>query len=993
MRFGVLGETRAWHDDGTEVMLGGPARRALLALLLARPGEAVPAGRLIEDLYGDPEAGNALQAQVSRLRRAVPVEHTPAGYRVAAAPEDVDAGRFERLADEGRAALRAGDPARAAVLLREGLGLWRGEAFADFPDHPAGARLAERRLAAVEDRIEADLARGEPTGLVAELRELVAAHPLRERARELLMRALRAEGRPAEALAAFAETRQMLADELGADPSPGLAGLHRELLRGGPAAPPAPLTGFVGRDEDLAAVARLLRTARLVTLLGPGGVGKTRLAVEAAAAHPGEVCFVALAPLRDPADLPRAILAALGLPETGLLAPAAADPLARAAAALAERPPLLVIDNCEHLVEAAAGAVWRLLSDCPDLRVLATSREALGITGEHLWPVRPLPGDAAVRLFADRAAAVRPGFIPGDQVRAVCRALDDLPLAIELAAARLRSLDVAALAAGLDDRFALLARGSRAGDARHRTLRAVVVWSWDLLDEPERRVAHRFTAFAGGATAASARAVCGGPGVDAVLESLVDKSLLEVAGGRYRMLETIRAYAVEQPGEDASRAHAEHFLALAQTAAPHLVDEGQPHWLGVLAAEHDNLLAALRWAVRAQAVDIALPLLGSISTYLWIKGVAGAAASLAAELLRLPPRPGLEEEYVACVLVAGGDRDQVHAAARLLTASRSRRYPFLAFRWLLAHAVDGDLGAAFALLTAERDGPHPWSRAAAHMMLGFPELAAGRLEAAEREFAEAAASFGDHWGKAMTLDALAGVAALRGDDARALALTDEALALTEGLGAVEDRADLLCNRGDFQRDPAAARADYEAAAALARRAGSPTYLAAALRGLGDAAFRDGDLAAAGRLYRDALDRFDPAWMKSVGNRVRALTGLGRIAAAEGDPAAACARYLEAVEAGTTVGATFESARGVLALAELALGEGDAEGAARLLGAAAALRGVPVDESDVASSARAVLGDAAYTAAYETGARLSHADALRLAGLHEAAVNRALAVTP
>ncbi|ADI08772.1 hypothetical protein SBI_05652 [Streptomyces bingchenggensis BCW-1] len=416
MRFGILGETRAWRDDGAEVPLGGPARRALLALLLARPGEVVSSDRLAGEL--DPGGGlsaHALQSQVSRLRTALgpaaAIERAGAGYRIVVAPEDVDACRFERLAREGRAALGDGDagrcdPGRAVALLREALGLWRGPALAEVAEsetaRAAAVRLEELKLRALEDRIEGELRLGEHGAAVPELRELVGRHPLRERPAGLLIRALFAGGGQAEALMVFEETRRHLAEELGADPSAELAALHRELLSAAPSpspvAPPAQLTSFVGRAEEVTEVAELLRVARLVTLIGPGGVGKTRLSVEVAGVAADEVCFVALAPLRDGSGLPQALLGALGLRENGLqLGSGPRTPVERLITALSDRMLLLVLDNCEHVVEETAVLAARLLAACPRLRVLATSREPLGVIGEHVRQVRPLADEAAIR--------------------------------------------------------------------------------------------------------------------------------------------------------------------------------------------------------------------------------------------------------------------------------------------------------------------------------------------------------------------------------------------------------------------------------------------------------------------------------------------------------------------------------------------------------------------------------------------------------------------
>ncbi|AOP47671.1 BTAD domain-containing putative transcriptional regulator [Streptomyces lydicus] len=958
MQFGILGETRARHGDGNEVPLGGPARRALLALLLVRPGEVVSTDRLADEI--DPTgalSAHSLQSQVSRLRTALgagaAIERAGAGYRIVVDPDAVDASRFERLAGEGRAALVDGDAGRAVVLLREALELWRGPALADLPDgetaRAAAVRLEERRLGALEDRIEAGLRLGQHGAVVPELRELVGCHPLRERLAGLLMRALFAEGGQAEALVVFEETRRRLADELGADPSAELTALHRELLQTdptpSPVAPPAQLTSFVGRADEVAEVAETLRVARLVTLLGPGGVGKTRLSVEVAGVGgtPDQVCFVELAPLRDGAGLPHALLGALGLRENGLqMDGGTRTPVDRLIAALSDQVLLLVLDNCEHLVDEVAVLAARLLATCPRLRVLATSREPLGIIGEHLFPVRPLDADTAVRLFTERAGAVRRGFTADPEVvRRICAALDDLPLAIELAAARSRTLDIDDLAGRLDDLLAVGARGNRTADERHRTLRSVVAWSWDLLSEPEQRAARRFTVFAGGATAPSALRVCGTDGD--TLEALADKSLLEVAGGRYRMLETIRAYGAERldaagERESVRRAHAQHLLELLRTADPHLRRAEQLEWLPVVAAEHGDLMAALRRAAEEGAVETAFELLAASFTYLWIRGASASVAPLAIALLasvgeKVPD--GLGEEYATCVLLAGaasatGDageqvwqRHRATAGEALAAAwpgDRSGRYPVVLLLWMMRNAGGPDPEGAFALVSSQHDCPEPWARAAAHYVSGFGHLGRRDRAAAEGAFGQALEGFrslGDRWGSALALDTLAGVAGARGDRARALSLTDEALVLTERLGALEDSADLLVNRGDHLvgDDPAGARAAYAEAAALARRAGSSTYLAGALRGLGDVALEEGDPAAAERLYREALERIDPHWIKSLGPRVRTLIGLGRVAAARSRHTEAREHYRQAAEIAGTVGAHAPEVLRMLGLSE------------------------------------------------------------------------------
>ncbi|MYT28550.1 MULTISPECIES: BTAD domain-containing putative transcriptional regulator [unclassified Streptomyces] len=945
MRFGILGGTQAWCDDGAEVPLGGPARRALLALLLVRPGEVVPAERLADGVGaagGDAApvpSAHALQSQVSRLRSALGgaavIERSGAGYRLVVAPDEVDAGRFEELTRDGRAALRDGDPRRAAQLLREGLGLWRGPALVDVadsePGQAAAARLEEIRLTALEDRYEAELCIGEHRAAATELRALLDRHPLRERLAGLLMRALFADGGQAAALLVFEEVRRRLADELGTDPSAELTGLHRELLHAdaspSPTPPPAELTALVGRAGEVTEVGELLRAARLVTLTGPGGVGKTRLAVAVAASATDDVCFAELGALPDAAHLPQALLAALGLRERGLhMAHDDQGPLDRLRTALSGRTLLLVLDNCEHLVEDVAPLAARLLAACPQLRVLATSREPLGIIGEHLHPVRPLDDQAAQELFTDRARAVRRAFVPDPAaVQRVCTALDNLPLAIELVAARLRTLSLDELAAGLSDRPAFAARGSRTTDGRHRTLRSTVAWSWDLLSEPEQRVARRFSVFAAGASVQAATKVCDTD--EETLESLADKSLLDRSGGRYRMLATIRAYGAERLDaagemETIRRTHARTLLARIRAADPWLRRGEQLARLAELTAEQPDILAAVQWAVVAPEPATALELLAAASSYLWIRGQSGTLAPQAAALLHTvgeEPPTGLEEEYAVCVLLAASGPPEARtawhrhrdAADRALTeawsAGRAGSWPAALLPWMIHNAGAGDAAGAYALVSAQRDRPEPWTRAAAQYVAAFGPFGDGDLAEAERGFQAAAEQFralGERWGTALTLDALASLAAVRGDRDAALALTDEALTLAEQLGAWEDYADLLVNRGDHRLadDPAAARADYTRAADRARRAGSATALAAAQRGLADLALLDGDPTAARHLYLQALEHQDSHWVKGLANRIRTLTGLARIAEERGELAEARARYRQAARSATASGA-------------------------------------------------------------------------------------------
>ncbi|MDR3032730.1 MAG: winged helix-turn-helix domain-containing protein, partial [Kitasatospora sp.] len=688
MRVELLGTVQVRDDGGGPAHVGGPRARALLALLALDAGRVAPAASLIDRLWdGDPPEGarGALQSMISRLRGVLGevIESHPAGYRLAVDRSRVDALAFEELAGQGSGALAGGDTARASAILRQALALWRGPALTGLPASGpmAGiaARLEELRRSASADRIEADLAAAAPSdaaGLTAELRALVTEDPLAERPRALLMRALYLADRQSDALAVYDDARAQLAAQLGVDPSPKLEQVYLGVLRrslpeaqsvvgadpeagndpavSGPVAAPlvmlrVPLTSLVGRDDQVAQAEALIGENRLVTLTGPGGVGKTRLAAEVAgrvaATGRGGVWLVELAALSDPGDVPYAVLTALGISD-GLLTGSAGgdpDPYDRVVGGLRERAGLIVLDNCEHLIDAVARLADAVLSGCPGIKVLAASREALGITGETVCPVPPLPvpppsgageltavtAAASVRLLADRARAVRPGFAVTDanvrEVASICRVLEGMPLAIELAAARLRTMSPAQLTERLGDRFAVLTGGSRTALPRHQTLRAVVDWSWDLLSKPERVLARRLAVLPAGVTLGVAEGFCPDepdmPGgelpADAVLDALTglaDKSFLTVDGEardvepRYRMLDTIRAYCLEHLAEageeDAVRDRmCGYYLALAETADPLLRSPAQRRWFGVLAAESGNMHAALRWAIDRRDAD------------------------------------------------------------------------------------------------------------------------------------------------------------------------------------------------------------------------------------------------------------------------------------------------------------------------------------------------------------------------------------------------------
>ena len=475
------------------------------------------------------------------------------------------------------------------------------------------------------------------------------------------MRALAASGRDNEALLVYQRTSEALADALGVDPSPELSALHVALLRGEVRRRAedrktnlrAELTSFIGKDEAVAAVGALVAEHRLTTLIGPGGSGKTRLATETARRMlddlPDGVWLVEFAAIGADGDVAQATLAGLGLRDALLGEPRSMELTDRLVAAIREREALLILDNCEHVIESAAVLAHRLLGECRRLRILATSREPLGITGEALWPVAPLAlpdvnADAseieaspAVRLLRDRAVAVRRDLAVDASMLStmarICRALDGMPLAIELAAARLRTMSIDQLATRLDDRFRLLTGGSRTALPRHRTLRAVVDWSWELLTDAERTVLRRLSVFSGGASLEAAERVCAGDEVEPedvleLLTALTEKSLLVAEGDeapRYRMLGTIKEYAVHrlaEAGESdlARHAHLAYFTELAETAEPQLRRADQLRWLDILEVEHDNIGAAMRGALAAGEAHAAMRLAAGAGWYWWLGG-------------------------------------------------------------------------------------------------------------------------------------------------------------------------------------------------------------------------------------------------------------------------------------------------------------------------------------------------------------------------------------
>lgn len=630
----------------------GAGERALLALLATTPGRAFTHDQLIDALWEEapPEnPDNALQLRVSKLRKVVGdvLATVPSGYRLDIGDEDVDAVRFAELVRQGR--------------FGEALELWRGEPLAEFSRRvwarTEATRLRELRAAAVEAHIDERLAAGEHTTLVAELEQLTATEPLRERLRAQHMVALYRSGRTADALAIFQNFRRRLAEELGVEPSASLRALENRILRdepslAGPAARattvgnlPALRTPLLGRDTLLERVRQLVTATPLTTLTGPGGVGKTALSLVASRQltdhFPGGIWFVPLAAEADPADVPAAVARALPVAD-----PDRASALQLLAAWLGTRAALLVLDNCEHLIDACAALVDHVLASAGEsLRIVATSRAALGVAGETQVPVPPLAASAAAQLFVDRATRVAPdaGWAVDDpHVHRVCGRLDGLPLAIELAAARVNTLVPEQIVARLDDRFELLTVAPRTAEARHQTLRATVGWSHGLLTPRQQALFRRLAVFRGGWTLPAAEAVCGldrpGDLLD-LLGELVDRSMVVATQGRFRMLESIRAYAIEQlqdAGEldEVARRHAEHFTAFAEMVEPYLRGPAQGLWLARLNTEDANLRTAMAWAAdhRGSHPEVGMRLGGALGWYWYVGRQAEGATFLRAVL-------------------------------------------------------------------------------------------------------------------------------------------------------------------------------------------------------------------------------------------------------------------------------------------------------------------------------------------------------------------------
>ncbi|MEV6280597.1 BTAD domain-containing putative transcriptional regulator [Nocardia sp. NPDC051832] len=1077
MRFGVLGPLTVWTDGGAVVPIPGAKVRALLADLLVHAGQPVSGDRLVDDIWAEDLPGNpagTLAAKASQLRRALEdaepggrelVVSPPPGYRLGT--DQVDALRFRGLLAAAREAPDAGGRVRA---LTDALGLWRGPAFADFRDaafaQPAIAQLEEQRLVAIEELAEARLVLGEYREVAGDLASAVREHPLRERLRAAQLRALYGSGRQAEALDSYEDLRGQLDDELGLDPSPELVALQRAILaqelelvapqRDDVAAIrrrvtniPAQRTTLIGRANELGELRRAVADTRLVTLTGPGGVGKTRLATAAAAEladrFPHGAWMIELAPLPPAggaAQLAETVAHALGLRnEEG----APTDPLDLLCQTLADQEMLLVLDNCEHVIDAAADLAEALLGAAPRLHILATSQEQLRLPGEDIVPVEPLAvphrdatleeleNSSAAQLFVARARAGARDFVldadTAEPIATLCRRLDGIPLALELAATRVRALGVHEMVARLDDRFRLLATGHRGAPPRQQTLTAMIDWSWGLLDDPERAVLRRLAVQSGGCTLEAAETICGTSILGAteatsaptaevadvppaevadVIARLVDRSLVQLSGRRYRLLESVAAFSADRlreagESEIVQLAHRRYYLDLAEQAAPELYGADQRRWLERLDAEAANLRAALDGFLREGDADNALRLTNALAWYWQLRGRFGEARRAFGAALALGGPERLRAPVLAWNLGfacrQGESADAAAQRAAVLAgydtlgdpAGRARAQLFLAlFTMDTGDLRDLEELVGRALPVCEQIGDH-WGLAAAHVALAKAAHSRAEVEALEQHARTAArlfAELGDRWGRLQAAEWLGGLAELTGDLTAAADIHREALGLAQELGWWSQACTHLCWLGWISMQHSAfdrATVLAEQGLRLATEQGSaPSRIFASIV-LAFTARRDDRPEDAEKLLRELIALADgpdtPLFLPML------QVELGYLHEQRGDFRAALDLHLTALDGAQRIAAPRDTAFALAGLASAATALGEFTTAAQLLGAAAAVRAatrmplLPAELPDIerpTAALRTALGDPEFTAAYDTGTGLDVADARALA---------------
>ena len=900
MEFRLLGPLEV-VVDGRAVPLDAPKPRALLAILLLRADRPVSREILIEELWAGrppPSATKVLQTYVSQLRRLLGpsvIRTVSSAYELRPDRGSVDLQRFEQLVADARAA----SPVVASSLLREALSLWRGPPLAEFAyeawAQPEIERLEELRLGALQERVGADLVLGAGAELVPELELLVDAYPLREPLRGQLMLALYRSGRQADALAVYRDARRVLVDRLGLEPGADLKRLERAILDQDPAldpeTPPARQpaslpgrsTSFVGRKRELRQIRALLARpdTRLLTLTGPPGTGKTRLALEAMVAagdlYPDGVVLVELAGVTDPRLVAAAIADAVGFFGT---------PGRRLEESLAlyleGRRALLLLDNFEQVLHAAP-LLSALAAAAPRLALLVTSRSPLGIAEERRYPVPPLQRTESVRLFVERARALRGDFQLSDHnadaVAELCHRLDGIPLALELAAARVKVLAPEAMLDRLGRRLDLLrARPGSVLPERHRTMRAAIDWSVELLSETERALFTSLAVFVGGFTLEAADAVAARSGLDVVdaLEALLDSSLLRIermAGDqpRFGMLESVRDYALELldargDGDAVRRRHAVFYVPMVEQAEPALFERDQVSWVGRLDAERENLRAALTWAAESGETEVGLRIASALWVYWLWRGhgregrkrlerlLAGGSGS---ELVR-----AIAHARIASLALHQGDHDAVRRHLEIsLPVFRREGDDRLVAGYLAvlgASAIEqGDIGRALALtqegLDVARRSGDPYKEANAYFALGLALGWNGDLDAAERALEECvrgARRLGNMRNASHWLRSLGSVWLARGDYEKARPYFEESLAIGRSVGDNRSVAHcvtqlaLLAVDGDEHE---LARELLGESIALTRKSGERWGIAANLELCARLATAHGDPARAARL--------------------------------------------------------------------------------------------------------------------------------------------------
>jgi predicted ATPase/DNA-binding SARP family transcriptional activator len=1040
-----------------DARLGDLGRKAFAYLVLERR-RPVPRDELADVLWGEdlpPTWTAALRGVLSRLRATLAdaglagpdLLSSRGGCYQLHLPDDavVDVERVEAaLASVSQDLAAAPDRARRAAAEVADLAGCR------FLPGAGGewvegrqAELATLRVRALELLAEAAAAGAEFGVAAAAAEQAIALAPLRESAHQRLMAAHAGAGNRAAALRAYEACRSVLAEELGVSPSPETYDLYVRLLRDEPPAEaaaaravgnlPPERTSFIGRQGDIDELRRLLGSTRLVTLTGPGGVGKSRLAVRVAESlvedHPDGVWLVELAGLADPVLVPQQVLSVLSLPE------ASSSPTDAVAGHLAGRSLLLVLDNCEHLVDACAALADAVLRNSPAVRIIATSREPLGVPGETTWPVPPLPamgpddetgpdallGNEAARLFADRARAVAPDLDlrpAAADVALICARLEGIPLAIELAAARTKVLSPAQIAGRLGDHLALLVGGPRLAPGRHQTLRAAIDWSFEALSPQEGSLFARLSVFAGGWSLDAAEAVYGDTADEGdILESLaalVDKSLVTVdrrgPRPRYRMLETLRQYAagrLAEAGETPAirTRHLAWAVTLAETGAAKLQGDDQAAWLEMLDEEHDNLRAAMDWAEEEHRVQEGLRLAAALVRFWEIRGYLrqgrdrlegfaaepGGPAAIRAKALNAAAVLAQRQGDVA------GARRSYQEALVVQRARGDRVGVATALHGLANLAVnDGDLVTARALfdenLGIARELGAAQMEAASLMNLGVVAHAAfmrGHRDVADagpdahhfyREALAAYEALGDGYGQALALENLGTLTRLfPGDWKGARRLHEDSLAIRRALGdrlGIADSARYIALLAMGTGEVGTARQLHEERLVIERELDNAAHVAEAVTDLGEIALLDGRLTDASTYLDEARAIYEA--FDDRESLVRVLTDLGELARRRGDHARSRSYLERCLVLADELDSRYGKAWALTQLARLARAEGDSRGSlarareALAIAAEYRLTGVEAAVLDVAGAVAADQGDLA------TALRLSAAaEALRI----------------